>query len=544
MGVDIRIAGSSLTKVIGGDPRRIEGVTYSASEESTPIDGGDTTGGTGQINVTIIEDERRDGTELALNNDIEIEDGSNGRFKGTINTVALSAGVATLTGDSLTGKLIADKQVQPFVGTLENAIYYYMGLAGITGTDIFVDPSFASRNVVFPGWFGSLWDFLKQLCWAQQIEISEVSSIIVVRPLRTREVMTETDSQITKNINNGQLAKSIEIYNYNSTYQINGLIYPSGGWNTDVEPYQVNADDTIEINVEVDASIISILQPIAVNSVPKDWTTYSVYSVSGADGLPIPAAQWLDGGGSVTVAINEDRRSLTITIKGARETRYAPYRIAMSSGDGTYYSSLRLTGSAVMWKKELLTLPTGIPAEQTAVDVGITIDSPFVDSIEKAYDVGMRAAGRYAAPVQQLNVTANVINRRGEVGNINLPSFAVFNADYAGQTFANFNTTWSGKTFGDFNDYYFAQVADDFDNQAFGNAAGARVLNGYMYYRVRSATITPQVISYTAERDTTFGDFNTVWAGKTFGDFSTEWVHPSGGYRKFEDFTIQPLRGI
>jgi len=119
----------------------------------------------------------------------------------------------------------------------------------------------------------------------------------------------------------------------------------------------------------------------------------------------------------------------------------------------------------------------------------------------------------------------------------------VFNSLYSGDTFADFDTEWAGKTFQDFNDYFYAQVADDFVNQAFGNAAGARVKNGYAYYRVRSATINPQVISYTAERDTIFSDFNDVWAGKTFADFNTEWLDPFGAPRKFEDFNIQPMRG-
>lgn len=521
-----------------------EAASYSASEDATPIDGGDSSGATGQISFAMPANLMADGTELLLNKPMEIEDGSNGRVAGTVAGVSIAGGFASLTAETLLTKLVVEKQVAPFVGTLEAAFTYYLGLAGITAGQFYIDPSIASRNVVFPGFFGSVWDFLKQLCVAQQVEIAEVSSLVIMRPLRTRTLTVDNDVDRTWQSNNSQLARTIEIYNYNSQYVTNGLLYPTGGWNNDTQIYQVDAGETLEVDVPVDGSVMSIVQPTIQTFVSPTHSTSSVYAVSGADGLPIPPAQWTAQGGKLTVSINEDRKSLTLTIVGATETKYAPYRIAMSSGDGNYYSSLRLVGQGVTWKKELLTLPTGVPLSKSANDVGVTIDTPFVDNIVKAYEVGMRAAQRYASPAQSISVTATVVNRRGDVGNINLPPFSLFNSDNPTRTFSQWNTLWTGVTFEGFTTLYTARVQDTFENQAFGNVGGARVRNSLAMYRVRTATITPGQITYTAEHDTTFGDFNTTNTGRTFAQYNALWAKPVTGLPyAFEDLTVQPLRG-
>lgn len=535
MAIDLKVNGATLVPVDGETPWRYDLASYSVTEESTPINGSDSSGGTGTMTFGAPADYRTPSTELLINSDVEILDGSNGRTRGRVNSVSIDGGMAGFNADGLLNRLVADKQVEPFIGTLGPAIEYYMSLAEIDSSSVFVDPSLYSRSVEFSGWYGNLWDFIKQMCIAQRIEITQVSSNVIVRPLRSRTLEINNDASKTFNLNNGQLARSIEIYNYNAEYKTNGLIYPTGGWNPDVSVYSVDADETKDIVIEVDASIISVDQPAVVDFVGPDYIgPDSVYTVSGNDNLPITAAQWTAQGGYILVKINDDRKSLTVTVHGARETQYAPYSIAVSSGGGTFYSTLRLCGEAIIWDKELITIPTGVPDDLTAIEVGATIDSPFIDDYDKAYTVGMSAAAMYTAPAQTINVSASVVNRLGDVGSVNLPHFSEFDSDYSGKTFSQFDTTWTGDTFADFTAFYFAEVADNFENQAFGNVSGARVLYSYAYYRVRQATVGPEGISYTAERDTTFDDFNDVWAGKTFADYDTTYT--------FGQHAIQPLR--
>jgi len=98
------------------------------------------------------------------------------------------------------------------------------------------------------------------------------------------------------------------------------------------------------------------------------------------------------------------------------------------------------------------------------------------------------------------------------------------------------NTLKAGLTMGDVTAQQFELVQADFANQAFGNVAGARVLDDGMWHRIRNATISPSSIGYTAERDTTMGDANTVYAGMTMGQVNDLRLGQALG-----DFNTQPL---
>lgn len=512
---------------------RYELSAYSVTEESTPTVGGDSSGGTGQISFSAVDN----GLVRLFNRDIQISDQSNGKVRGTVNSISANNGIANIVADSSLGRLNANRTIAPYVGTLGGALEYYVGLAGVPAGDLLVDSTLASRPVVVPGWNGTIWDFLKQLCVAEQFEISEVSNYIVIRGLRQRELYRETDSEVSWSVANTQQARKIEVYNYNTRYGIDSLIYPLGGWSDEVQPLQVDAGKVAEYDFEVNGSLISVQQPVAVDSVPPSYDTSSVYTITGNDNRPITAAQWRAQGGKVTVEINDDLKSIHITIVGAREEKYGPYRLAMTAGDGSLYSSLRIVGTGVLWNKELITLRTGASDEDTAVEVGVTIDNPCITDYAKAYTVGMSAADRYAGAQQNLSVSSSVVNRPNETGIVYSPTFAEFNAVYGAMTFAEFNTAYGALTFEEFNELLYAMTDDRFENQAFGNVVGSRVLENNAYYRSRSATITPGGISYSAERDTTFNDFNSVWAGRTFADFNAVWAG-----ERFSDFTVQPLK--
>jgi hypothetical protein len=190
----------------------------------------------------------------------------------------------------------------------------------------------------------------------------------------------------------------------------------------------------------------------------------------------------------------------------------------------------------VFFDKKLITVPTGAPLSKTATVVGVTIDNPFISTLEDAYSAAMLAAGRYASPQQTLSVSATVINRAGEPGSIVYPTFANFDSAQVGKTFSQFDTSVGSMTFAQFTEQQFALVADSFANQAFGNVAGARVKFRDSWYRIRNATVTPETINFNAERDTIFDDFTTAWTGKTFAQFNSRW---SG--KTFEDFGVISL---
>jgi hypothetical protein len=586
MGVTLTLNGGPETNI----------VSYSATEDSTPIDPSDSSGGVGQISISLADDMQRDGSILYINDDITLSDGINGTTTGKVNSVKLSNGIADISGDSRVGMFLSYQNIPPFTGTLADAFYNYCDIVGLSANR-YVDPDIASIPVNFPGYVGDMWQFMKNMCSAMQIELSLVSNNVVLRPLRSRIAENKRNIDESVSIENKNLAQSVEVYYYNNSTQSSVLVYPKGGWNSSVQIYQVDAGEVLEVNIPVDVYLTSIQQPTpyASGAVPRGYVgPSSTYSVVGKDGVPISATAWTNNGGNLTATIGDDGKSVKVTIFGATDfAGVAPYRIAAGAGDGTYYSTLRLMGGGTFFDKQKATILTGVPASKTATVVGVTVDNPFISTYSQARDVGAIVAANYAGTKQVLNVTTVGINRSGESGSITYPKFSDFDAGVStitnatgdgttitytaansftiGQqvgisgispsiynttgtvTFANSTTfkiagnatgTYSsggqayylGNTFKDFTAQQFDLVKNNFENQAFGNVAGARVKYGDAYYRIRNATITESTISYSAERDTIVNDFDTVWSGKTFAQFDTQFVN-----KKFEDFGVIPL---
>lgn len=74
-------------------------------------------------------------------------------------------------------------------------------------------------------------------------------------------------------------------------------------------------------------------------------------------------------------------------------------------------------------------------------------------------------------------------------------------------------------TYGDEFYKWDSKYQDEFALQVFGNANGARVWDEFSnrYYRIRSANVGTDTISYDADNDLMYSDFNDLRAGKTYG---------------------------
>jgi len=532
MSVEMQIVGNGK---YGGSQSSIS--SYSATEDSTPLDPGDTTGGTGTIDFSAKDDPTSFGSILLLNDTIILTDSGAGNTTGKVERLTMSNGSVTVSGSGRLNLLNVEVFVPPLNTTLSAAVTQILGLAGIT-TNISVEPAIASISVYAMSGKRNLWVFLKEMCTAHQTEIALVGNKIVVREPRQRNAFLGKITEASLNVANGQLAQNVEAAYHNYTQISNALVYPYGGWNDEVSVYQVDASEERIINIPVDVSLTSIDQPTMVTFVDRDYTgPASVYAVAGNDGLPISPTFWADKEGSLTVAIGEDGNSIDVTLKGATEEGFAPYQIAVSAGGSNNYSSLRLVGSGLGYKREILKTPTGAPPAKTAQDVGITIENPWISTLNDAKAAALRAGGKFAAATQTISIGATFINRLAE-GKVSIyPTFADYNDTIVGLKFSGFDTAWSGQTFADFNEVQLDQVRDDFANQVFGNIGGARVVYGDAMYRIRSATKNAEGISgATAEADTIFSDFNTTWVGGTFADFDTKF-----DTLKFEDFSLIPL---
>lgn len=538
MGIKFFVGGIPFRKLLG----------YSVVEDSSPVDISDTTGGTGQTTISLEEDPATRGW---MNDRLELQDQALGVTRGTIRSMSAADSKATVTADGLLALASVEKTAQPFIGTLGDALRYYFGLVGIKNDSqngIVIDSTLENVAVALPGWREEVWlQVNKRLAPVYGFEVALVSNNVVVRKLRQRIAQTYRDVSTGWSLDSSESARTVEVFYYNNTSRTNYIAYPDGGWNPDVDIFQADANETVVYEVELSSSLSSVQQPVAVDSVARAYTASSVYAVAGGDGLPITAAQWTARGGRLTVEIIENTKTLRITIRGASDAIYAPYRIAMSTGPSDWYSSLRIVGTGVFQSKQSVVLPTAVDFRRVTDESAPSVeDNEFIRTLTNAYDLGVWAAARYAGPKQTISVTSGGIAALDENNSYNYPTIADFNAAMISPTtglpllISDFNAIWAGQTIKSFNAFWTAAAKDEFSNQAFGNVVGSRLRKHDHFWRIRSSTITESQISYTAERDTTIRDFNDVWgagAGATIADFNLQWAG-----KLLSDFTLAPLK--
>ena len=502
-------------------------------EDATPTDPNSSAGGVGQITFGVNE-----GLETLhlLQEVVSLSDGNNGKTQGVIRNISSSNGDVTITADSILSLFNSDHTVLPFIGTLAGAFQTYCDAVGITN-QLDVDAAIASRSVVYPGWTGNVWTRIKQICAKESIEISLVFNKVVVRPLRKYVANTDRDTSRSYSASSQGTAKTVEVTYYNNNSVTQGEIYPLVGDEPTI--YQVDANETVVVTQQLNASMLSVNQPVCTAFVNN--TTYAgtngVYSVTGNDGLPITPSQWTAQGGSLSVRVTGDPSIIEITIVGSSMADYAPYRISMSAGTSSQYNSLHITGTGVTWTPQTITLVTGATSQVTGEGVGATVTNPFVSTLQDAYNAGLQTARAYAS---SFTVSGNAfgINRNDSDQSQIRATIADFNSAIpAGTDVSVFNATWVGQTIVQFNAYWQSTVDNLFGNQAFGNAAGSRVQRDLAWFRVTGATISETGVQFDAELNTLVSDFNTVWGPTDISVFNAAWAN-----KKMKDFTTTPLR--
>ncbi len=508
---------------------------FSVQEDATPIEPSSSFGGVGRISFGINE---APDTRLMIGQ-VTLVDGTRGKTSGSIKTLSGSNGDVSVGADSVLGMFNTDRIAMPFVGTLSGAVQYYCDLVDITN-DVVVDSGVSSRLVIYPGFKGNVWVFLKQMLVKEQVEIALVFNRIYVRSLRLLEANTNKQTVDSWSLENTNASKAIEIYYYNHTYGTQRELYPLISQDPAVLFSSLAAGEVRTETIQLNASVLTLNQPIYQTSVLNQSYagTNGVYSAFGSDNLPVTAAQWNAQGGFLTVGLSDDPSVIEVTVTAPAYEALAPYTVGVSAGGSSAYNSLHITGTAVVWDKQLLRIPTGATNITTSEDVGVTIDNPFISTESDARSLGLKAAGVYAGVSYTLSGSALDINRSGDGTGLIQATIADFNdATPTGTPISVFNSDWLGQSIADFNAYWQAQVDNRFQNQLFGNAIGARVQEREAYFRITSATTTQDLIQYTADLDTLISDFNPLWAGTTISDFNEQFI----GYT-CKDYSIVPLR--
>lgn len=520
-----------------GGKRQLNASEYTVQEDATPINPADETGGTSQINFTL---PKFDGWRSIDSESVVLTDGDQGVTAGLATAVSERNGVVQVSAQSRILQLGVERIAQPFQGTLGNAIRYYLSLVGIE-SHIVIDPSLDSIPVTFPGWQADVYQKIARgLCPAFSIEMSLVSDNIVFRLPRQRKAILRRLTDFGEQIDSGDRAQRSKLNWYGTQWVDSTLVYPTGGWNTDVEVFDVNAGQVkVYETVEVSASLSSIIQPTCVLNVGPSDSGASVYTVCGTDGLPIPPAMWKAYGGDLRVDINPDTRSLRVTIRGMDFAEYQPYSIAVSSGDGTMYSTLRVLGSGVILDPHVVDLGTGLNADQTSNEYSDEVDNDFLNDYQRAYAAASWQVAAASGTNQTLSFTAGGINRASDTGSAIYATVADWDNEFAGMTDEQWDAIWAGRPEEEWEEFWADELASDFANQAFGNVAGARIIHDGSIYRIRSASNSSGQITGSADIDNTVADFDRYYEGMTDEDFDALW---SG--QNVKDFDVAPFPDV
>lgn len=523
---------------------------YTVTEETSPLSISDSSGGVGGFSFNIPmpnpDLDRTDtsnpllthGISWLIGQPVVITDTSNGVTKGVITSIGTSQDSAEI---EVSGLSRLDElndfglTAQPYTGTFGGLIGYYFSLAGVTA-DWKVDPSLASRSVAVPGWSGELWFNLKSLLSAYDAEIALVSGVILVRPLRTRVAPRGKATSMSNSVSVTNLAQSVEVYLYQTQAITNQLVYPPGGWTPETPVLTVNAGETTEVTLELSASISSIQVPTMQTLVSPSHSSSSVYTVVGDDGFPVAPALWASGGGSVSVSIGADTKTLVVRLTGAtgiptiNGSYSKSFSLSLASDTtGSQYSTLRIVGTGVAYTREKFSFFTGVSPTETSTVVGVTIDNPFITSQDVVYTTGVRAASLFKG--SNLTLTAELTDMHipgvsetaasADFGTVK----SVLVSEIGGTTTFAQVKTWSTaegiNTFSNDTSYWVDRILSSLSAQTFGNVSGSRIWDPLTqrYYRIRSATISPVGVSIGgAEDDTIFEDLSRSFEGLTFAE--------------------------
>ena len=493
---------------------------YSYSEDTTPLEPSSSDGGASQVTISAIEDTsgiNYNDSRLMINNTIVLNDSTRGSLSVQVKSISTNAGGgASIIGDTLLSRLNVVKTAPAFSGSISGAITIYCGLCGITpifDADV-LSAGITSTSVNYIGWKGNVWEYLKMLCSVANISTTNRDGIEMYFSATTLNFrlaknnaidITNTVTDIGYSVNSFEAVKNIQLYNYNTAFYTDKIIYEeSAEASTSVykssiidTSWTIDAGGTVTKLFNLNATLTSVKNPVCVSAItPVPYTgTTGQYVIVGVDQLPIKPEQWTGNGGNLTVSLTGNPNEISVTVTapaksgllkadGSGELTMGPYNIGIESvsrAGGDPYPALFIVGSGVFYTKELMTFPTGAADSLTADDLGPIIDNPFIVNDFISANAGLSAAQKACGPSVQMN----------------------------------------------------ASLANSY---AFGTTPGSIITKENNKYRIRSASYSPDAVSINADTASTFANFTTINTGKTFATFDGFTSNIS-----FNEFTVIPL---
>lgn len=469
---------------------------YSMVADVPSLNPSEMSGSTGSISVTTapLQD-----YQFLRNKPFTLTDERFGSLTGRVGTIANSENQLVLSGESSLRRLTAEVSIPPkYLASTAACMDEALSLAGFTSAGL------PTGNVdSFPGWRGTLLDYVKHFCAVYRVEYYLTKSSPNVLNFRTvggAEVAAGSFYGFSNTLDDQSLSQNVEVIVREFTVPGNtsdSVEFTPAYAESDPQILTVDAGAVTEYEIKLNGWVREVNQPVAVDYVsPGEQTGVGSYCVAGNDGLPISAAQWTAFGGSVRVEITEDPSVLRVTVTAPQQSplrgsdgvtdRYAPYSIGATAVlDNTFYNSLHITGKGIRTRNNTLACPTGATSDTTVEGVGATVDNPFVSSLSRGWGVAVECARAYSGPTHTFSAslipsgsdiedTLGSVTRR-EVFKFRVESITVgpdgaTTSGNAYVTISDFDSLWGGKTIGEFDTVW--------DDKTFGEHAAAPLWGG------------------------------------------------------------------
>lgn len=350
-----------------------------------------------------------------------------------------------------------------------------------------VQKAFSATGKTFgfvSGFEGNVWALLNEYCAITRQDISFLGSQMVISSrISTLAAPLGNFSGFSRDSERRDKYKQVAVVNKQSkAVSTDDAVL----WRAD-SVFQVAAREVFETTVQTGHSILSLVQPVAVDGILP--FPYKVgggqYVVTGADGYIIAPAWWTDNGGKVEVSLTEKQGEIAIKITApAIDTVRAPYRISEGEADRP---ALYVAGSGILNDPKEVHVGTGARNAKEGFDQ--VFESPFIAGVMETYDTAMAMASEYSASAADV-------------------SFEIPNDFYTPSRFGQF-------------------------------PSATRFTDGVRNYRITSASQTHSRVSGSAVPHTTIGDYVASYPpGATLADEKAR-----HGGRTIKQFNIKPLRG-
>ena len=393
MGVIVSVAG-----------KIVEPISYGITEPSTPVIGGDSSGAVPTFQVTLPATEAN--PLILYKADVSITDSQYGTIRGRVDSNKLSQDgyTRTVSCTSTSGELAVFNVVaKPFNGTLSAALEYYIRLGHPT-IAWSIPAGIGSQAVSFIGWTGELWYRLKQIAIAQSLEVVLLGDVVTFRRPRGVQIQNEHVTSSDLDVGTNDLAERAEMYWYTTSPVVNSSAYPPYRDLESPQQYSVPSGEETEITLQLSVSLSSIVQPTYRTDISPTWFEGSAICLYTDSGAQISQAEWDRGGGSVRAEIQDDPTQVKLIIRGPTFAEGgfmsggALKLVAPAGKTHREYTTIRLRGTGVLFSKNLLSMPTGVPTSLATSETTPTDDNIFVTSANRAYDICATLSAAYSYP--------------------------------------------------------------------------------------------------------------------------------------------------